>query len=123
MAELPQSWDLHTRLNGEKCEVWGKSDIGEDYKVRTCDGAGLTENDVAEIAAADRETTTAKEFVDNLSAWGRHNQAMREAQFMDELTEAAGPVVHAGLEKAGATVGYSRTYANNFDKWLHSLGE
>lgn len=123
MAELPKSWDLHTRLNDGKCEVWGKDDTGVDYRVRKCDGAGLTETDVAEIAAVDRETTTAKKFVGDLQAWGRHKQVTREAEYMDDLTEAAGPVVRAGMEREGSTVGYSSKYAKNFDNWLNSLGE
>jgi hypothetical protein len=124
MANLPESWNLTTRLNGAgKAEVWGKDDNGADYRVRTCDNDGLTEVDVAEIAAVDRERTTAKEFVGNLMADGAKRESDRDSAYFDDLTEAAGPVVHAGLEKKGSTLGYSRVYAQNFDRWLSSIGE
>jgi hypothetical protein len=101
--------------------VWGKDDIGRDYRVRQCNGAGLTETDVQEIAEVDRERTTAKQFVDNLQGWGKANAKAREDAYMDDLTEAAGPIVRAGMEREGSTVGYSRRYAMNFDKWIKSL--
>lgn len=117
MAELPSSWNLTTRLNATgKAEVRGKDDAGHDYTVRTCDSPEISDKDVAEIAAVDRERTTAHEFVSNLCEEGRRRNAARESEFHDDLTDAAGPVVHAGFERRGSSVGYSRTYARNFDK-------
>lgn len=121
MAELPASWGLsaHKNDNG-KAEIWGKDDAGHAYKVRTCDSGELSDRDVAEIAAVDRERTTAKEFVGNLLDSGRRDREYRESQFESDLVDAAGPVVHAGLERRGLTTGYSRAYARNFDKVFRS---
>src|SRR3974390_959213 len=97
MAELPKSWNLTTRLNGTgKMEVFGKDDLGGEYKVRTCDSDGITDADVGEIAAVDRERTTATEFVNGVIEHGRRATRDREANFLDDLTDAAGPVVRAG---------------------------
>lgn len=120
MAELPSSWGLRTEKKDGKCVVIGKDDSGNDYRVRTCDSGGLTDRDVAEIAAVDRERyssteAAAKHFISGLVADGQARQDARERAFQDDLEEAAGPVVHAGLERAGGRVGYSRRYAQNFD--------
>jgi hypothetical protein len=117
MSELPKSWGLETRKNSRgTLDVIGKDDTGHEYKVRTTDAPAITETDVAEIAAVDRERTTAKEFVDGVVKWGRQRRESRETDFYEDLCEAAGPVVHAGLEREGATVGYSRKYAQNWEK-------
>lgn len=121
MAELPSSWGLTTRKNKQgKVEVFGKDDAGRGYKVRTCDSGELSDRDVSEIAAVDRERTTSKEFVGNLLDGGRRDREHREGQFYEDLVDAAGPVVHAGLERKGLTTGYSRAYARNFDRAFRS---
>ena len=120
MAEFPSSWRLTTRKNKRgTLDVMGKDDIGRDYKVRETDHRGITEKDVAEIAAVDRERTTAAEFVGNLVADGKRDTEYRENQFHDDLTDAAGAVVHAGLEIKA--VGYSKKYARNYDNWIESI--
>lgn len=116
MAELPSSWGLTTKQVDGKAEVWGRNDIGQDYRVRKCDAAEITSQDVAEIAAVDRERTTSKEFVDGVLSHGARLRESQESSFMDELTEAAGPVVHAGMERRGTSVGYSRAYSRKWDR-------
>jgi len=46
-------------------------------------------------------------------------------KFYDDLVEAAGPVVYAGLDKKGHAVGATKDsrYRNNFDRWIESLGD
>lgn len=117
MPELPSSWNLTTRPRGDgKLDIMGKDDAGREYRVRTTDAPGVTEHDIAEISAVDRERTNAREFVRGLMDNQSRINAAREARFQDSLEDAAGPVVRAGLEREGSTVGYSRPYAANFDK-------
>ena len=117
MAELPKSWGLKAKKNAKgTLDIIGKDDLGNDYRVRTTDTPGITDTDVAEIAAVDRERTTAKEFVDGVMDWGKKRQEDREGAFYDDLVEAAGPVVHAGMERKGSTTGYSRKFAENWEK-------
>jgi hypothetical protein len=39
-----------------------------------------------------------------------------EDRFEDDLIELCGPVVHAGFERKGSTLGYSRSYSRNYAK-------
>jgi hypothetical protein len=122
MAELPASFGLTVKKNDKgKAEVWGKDDLGGDYRVRQCDAAEITDTDVAEIAAVDRERTTAKEFVGNLCEDGARLRGARESAFYDDLVEGALPIAYAGLDKRGSTTGYSRAYARRFDSWIDSI--
>lgn len=116
MAELPASWNLSVKKEKGKAEVWGKDDAGHDYRVRSCDTPVVTERDVNEIAATDRERTTAAAFVKGVVEDGERRRLSRENAFEDELIEAAGPVVHAGLERRGSSVGYSRTYSAAYNR-------
>jgi hypothetical protein len=117
MAEIPASWGLSVKpgVTG-KAEVWGKDDLGGDYRVRQCDAAEVTSTDISEIAAVDRERTTAKEFVSGLCENGARLRGARESAFYDDLVEGALPVAYAGLDKRGSTTGYSRSYARNYDR-------
>jgi hypothetical protein len=125
MAELPASWGLRTKKNKKgTLDVIGKTDTGQDYRVRITDKPEITERDVAEIAAVDREKTTAKKFVGDLVQRGREKKQAEESAFENELMEAAGPVVRAGLGMEQSFVGgYSGKAAENFDAWIASLGE
>ena len=117
MAELPSSWGLRSKKRKDgKLDIIGKDDLGNDYRVRQTDGPAITERDVREIAAVDRERTTAKEFVTDLVRDGQARRETEERVFEDELMEAAGPVVRAGLGSERSTVGYSRRYAANYSK-------
>jgi hypothetical protein len=89
-----------------------------------CDTAGITDKDVAELKAADREsyanrTSGISQFVRSLAPTSK---VETPENFDDsEWIESALPVVRAGFERL--TLGYSRRYSNNFDKWIASLGE
>ena len=117
MAELPSSWGLSTKKRGDgKLDIIGRDDLGSEYRVRTTDQLGVTDKDVAEIAAVDRERATARGFVADVIEDSRRRNASRESAFEDELVEAAGPIAHAGFDRRGSTVGYSRRYAMSYDR-------
>ncbi len=121
LAELPASWGLKAvKRDDGKLDVVGKDDSGQDYRVRTTDHAEITETDVQELKAADRESYSNREsgvrsFIKGLEAHGNRRKDAEESNLLDELTEAAGPVVRAGFEREGSTVGSSRKYRANYD--------
>jgi hypothetical protein len=122
MAELPSSWKLKTKRRTDgKLDVLGKTDAGEMYKVRTCESGAVTEADVRAIAECDRERYGSREegaraFVKGLVDAGRAAREAQDNTFQEELEDLAGPVVHAGLERSGTTVGSTRSYRKNYDK-------
>lgn len=120
MAELPGSWGLKTKRRGDgKLDIVGKDDTGHEYRVRTTDTSDVTEKDVRELKKADREsyanpTTRTREYVKYLMENPRKKDV--EDRFLDDLTEAAGPVVHAGLERKGSTLGSTAAYRRGWDR-------
>lgn len=121
MAELPASWGLRRKRRADgKLDLIGKTDAGEEYRVRTCDSGSVTDHDLVELKAADRESYASRDagaraFVSSLVASGRKDREAQENEFLSDLEEAAGPVVHAGFERSGSTVGSSRAYRQNYD--------
>jgi hypothetical protein len=105
--KLPQSWGLKTKKRPDgKLDILGKTDAGEEYRVRTTDGPDVTNHDLAELHAADRETysdrkTGAREFVSNLLSGAKQLETQREAEFGEEMVEASGPVSFALLDRKG----------------------
>jgi hypothetical protein len=122
MPELPSSWGLKTRKREDgKLDIVGKDDLGSEYKVRTTDTAEITERDIVELKDADRESYAdkdkgAREFCSKIMNHGKQREAAREEAFMDELMEASGPVVHAGLERKGLTVGSTSAYRRGWEQ-------
>jgi hypothetical protein len=114
MPTLPESWNLKTKKRDDgKLDIIGKDDLGGEYKVRTTDAAEITERDVQELKDADRESYRdrdkgAREFCNKLVAHGKSRSDADEGAFVDDLMEAAGPVVHAGLEREGTSVNFQR---------------
>jgi len=112
MAELPASWGLKTKRRTDgKLDIVGKDDAGNEYRARTTDTSEVTEKDVAELSKADRESYTSpetrtKEYVKWLTSNPRKDE--EEAKMLDDFTELAGPVVHAGLEHEGSSVNFQR---------------
>lgn len=97
----------------------GKDDTGADYRVRITDNKELTERDIAEIAAADREKTTAREFCQNLVAHSMKYKKAQEDAFEDELTDLAGPIVDAGMHRVH--FGSTARYREGYDAWKETL--
>jgi hypothetical protein len=121
MAELPASWKLKTKKRADgKLEVLGKSDAGEVYKVRMCESGAVTDADVRAIAECDREQYRSREegaraYVKGLIDAGRAAKEAEDNAFQEELEDLAGPVVHAGFERSGTTVGSTRAYRRNYE--------
>lgn len=121
MAELPSSWGLTSQVNEQgKTEITGKTDAGEPYLVRTCDGPGITERDVAELRAADRDAypnreVACNEFIKGLVGEEKKVSPLEGALTFDDSDwiEAAMPAVEAGFGRK--SFGYSRAFARNFD--------
>lgn len=120
MAELPSSWGLKTKRRTDgKLDIVGKTDAGQDYRVRTTDTAEVTEKDVSELKAADRESysnpeTRVYDYIKHLTSNPAKEE--REARDLDDWTEAAGPVIHAGFERGGSTVGSTAAYRRGWDR-------
>lgn len=129
MAELPANWGLKTKANDKgTLDIIGKDDAGKDYKVRTTDQPYISDVDVSELHDADRETYTdrskgAREFVGNIVDSGNKRQQDRESEFYDDLTEAALPVVRAGLEREQSTVSLSGSYerGERYFRWKQQI--
>jgi hypothetical protein len=125
MPKLPPSWKLKTkrRLDG-KLDILGKDDLGSEYRVRTTDGPEVTDKDITELRAADREaypdrTTGARAFVDGLVADGKRKEQAREDAFAEDMTEAAGPVSFALLDRKGHSspfTGSTRAFREGWEK-------
>lgn len=119
--DLPENWGLTTvKRDDGKLDVLGKADNGESYRVRTTDHAEITETDIQELKAADRESYSnresgARQFCRSLAGDGESKRAREESLFLDDITEAAGPVVRAGFGQERAVVGTSRRYRQNYD--------
>jgi hypothetical protein len=120
--ELPSSWGLKTKKREDgKLDIVGKDDLGAEYRIRTTDADEVTERDIVELKDADRESYAdkdkgAREFCNKLMNHGKSREEAREGAFMDELMEASGPVVHAGLERKGLTVGSTRAYRRGWEQ-------
>jgi hypothetical protein len=125
MARLPKSWGLkEVKRPDGKLDIVGKDDAGKSYRVRTTDGPTVTDTDLKELHAADREayssrTEGAKTFCAGLIADGKQREQARENAFGDEMVEASGPVAYALLDRKGRSSpfsGYSRAYAENYER-------
>jgi hypothetical protein len=104
MPELPSSWGLKTQQRPDgKLDIVGKDDTGHDYTVRTTDSPNITETDVQEIAAADRETTTAREFVAGVVAHGRKREKDRADELENDFSAIAEDIVGRCTEGGSAT--------------------
>lgn len=126
MPDLPQSWGLRTekRTDG-KLDIIGKTDAGEEYKVRTTDGSAVTDRDISELRDADRENYTglsrreaAKRYVDKIVAHGGKIRSDRETEFGESLIEPAGEVMFAALDRKGHSspfTGSTRAYRRGWE--------
>lgn len=122
MPELPKSWGLKTQKRADgKLDIMGKTDAGEDYRVRTTDHDYVSDTDIAELHAADRETYTSREagaraFCSSLCPKKEDVPVIDQAMGFDdyEWIEAAKPVVAAGF--GTKTFGSTRAFRRNWDR-------
>ncbi|SRR5579871_695848 len=131
--KLPKSWGLKSKRRADgKLDIIGKDDAGQDYRVRTTDTPEITETDLKELHAADREAYPNREagvrtFMRNLTGEPeRHMTEMEKVHAALNFDEsdwiaAAEPVVHAGLGRQGCTLGSTRGYRRGYEQWVKSL--
>jgi hypothetical protein len=128
MPRLPKSWGLKTKKRADgKLDIIGKTDYGSEYKVRTTDTSEITETDIRELKAADRESypdtrTAAKTFVGGLIADGKQRKQAREDAFGEEMVEAAGPVSFALLDRKGHSSPFTGSTQAFRHGWERSFG-
>jgi hypothetical protein len=127
--KLPSNWGLKTKKRADgKLDILGKTDAGDEYRVRTTDGPDVTDTDLAELKAADRESypdrkTAARSFVGNLMAGSEARQRSRESAFEDEMVEAAGPVSFALLDRKGHSSPFTGSTRAFRQGWERAFGK
>jgi hypothetical protein len=126
--ELPKSWGLETKKRDDgKLDVIGKDDNGYEYRVRTTDQSHITQKDLDELKAADRESYPNRDagcraFINNLTGGKKDNVPLIEQamNFDDgEWIEAAEPVIAAGF--GNKSYGSTRAYRKGVERWLESF--
>jgi hypothetical protein len=117
MAALPESWKLKPKKRSDgKLDLIGKDVTGKDYVARTTEGPGVTERDLQILSVGNRETSSAAELV-NFYKKEREDYNKRKADEMtDSYMDGAERVVRAGLHLSESRVGYSRSYAEAWER-------
>lgn len=104
MAELPASWGLKPRKRKDgKLDIVGKDDTGSEYVARTTDASEITERDIQELKEVDRETATARGFVEGLVSHQQKLDAEREQKLHDDFTETTEEIIAACTTNSHAT--------------------
>ena len=129
MPNLPKSWGLKTKKRTDgKLDIVGKDDAGKEYRVRTTDGPGVTDHDIKELHDADRESykdrrLAAKQYVDKIVAHGDAQRKAREDAYGEDLTEAAGHVSFALLDRKGHSSPFTGSTALYREGWERAFGK
>jgi hypothetical protein len=115
MAELPKGLKTRKRADG-KLDIVGTNTLGEEYVARTTEQNGVTDFDlkILDIGSPEKRDMNAligfaREQRDNARKAWEHSDD-------DLYMEGAEKVVRAGLHLEGSKVGYSRLYAQNWDR-------
>lgn len=124
MAKLPEGFGLkEKRRNDGRIDIVGADDTGREYVARTTNGSAVTDRDVAELAAADRErypnrNAGAKEIVNGMMARQEKRNADRERAFEEDCYEGAQELLAQPgvLEGRAVSFGYSRSYSRNYER-------
>jgi len=121
MPSVPESWKLTQKKRADgRIDLVGKDVTGNDYLARTTDTDGVTDRDLQILAVGNRDTSSAAELVKFYQA-ERENFNKKQADDMtDSYMEGAEQVVRAGLHLSESRVGYSRSYAQ---AWERAFGE
>ena len=117
MPSLPEGWKLTERKRSDgRVDIVGKDDLGQEYLARTTETDGVTDKDLKILNLTNREKSTAKDVVDFYA--GEKQQAEKQWQdsFTDDCMAAAEPVVNAGLHLSESRVGYSRRFAQAWER-------
>jgi hypothetical protein len=127
MSKLPKSFGLKEKKRADGClDLVGKDDSGQEYKAATLEGPEVTDADVEHLRVMDRETyanpaTRAREAVRKVIGEPEDKSALTEVEKALTFDEsdwiaAAEPVVHAGFQRRGSTVGSTWAYRNGWDR-------
>jgi hypothetical protein len=128
MSKLPKSFGLKEKKRADgRLDLVGKDDSGQEYKAATLAGPEVTDADVTRLRLADRESypvteRRARDAVRAIIGEPEHKPTQAEmitqALTFDESDwiAAAEPVVHAGFQKHGATVGSTWAYRKGWDR-------
>ena len=131
-SKLPKSWGLKTKKRPDgKLDIIQKDDTGRESCVRTTDTSEITERDIADLHAADREAypnreAAVKAQMRRLVGEKEHkpnaDEYFHQAMTFDESDwiAAAEPVVRAGFERQSATIGSTHAYRKG---WEIAFGE
>jgi len=131
MALIPKSWGLQTKKRSDgKLDIVGKDDAGQEYRVRTTDGPGITDTDIQELRDADRENyvgysraEAARKYVSKITDYGNKQRKSREDAFGDDLVEAAMPVSYALLDRKGHSAPFTGSTAAYRRGWERAFGK
>lgn len=121
MPAIPDGWKLKPKKRADgRLDLVGKDALGSEYVARTTEGPGVTERDLQILSVGNRETSTAAEVVKFYqSERENYNKAQADAM-TDDYMDGAEQVVRAGLHLSESRVGYSRSYAQ---AWERVFGE
>jgi hypothetical protein len=115
MPDLPKGLKTRKRSDG-KLDIVGKNVMGEEYVARTTEQDGITDFDLKILDLGSPEKRNADGLV-GFFRDERENARKRWEHSQDDMwMEGAEQVVHAGLHLRESKVGYSRRYAQNWDK-------
>lgn len=117
MPSLPDGWKLKPKKRADgRLDLVGKDALGSEYVARTTEGPGVTERDLQILSVGNRETSTATEVVKFYqSERENYNKAQADAM-TDDYMDGAERVVRAGPHLSESRVGYSRSYAQAWDR-------
>jgi hypothetical protein len=117
MAEIPSSYGLKKRKRPDGAlELVQKCADGTEDVARVCYSGEVTEEDLQEMQVGDREKSTSRDFGMHFMRQCVQSKQQFEEKMLDDYMEPAMQVAHAGLHKGDRTLGYSRSYAHNFDR-------
>lgn len=117
MAELPKSWGLTKKKRADgKLDIVGKNALGEEYVARTTEQDGVTERDLQILDLGNPDKRDINKFVGFYR--DERKNAMNAWEHKDDgaYMEGAEQVVRAGLHLGRTKVGYTRQYAENYDR-------
>jgi hypothetical protein len=117
MPSLPAGWKLKEKKRPDgKLDLIGKDVRGEEYVARTTEGPGVTERDLQLLSVGNRETSTAADLVKFYQKEREDFNKRKADEMTDEYMDGAERVVRAGLHLSESRVGYSRSYAQGWER-------
>lgn len=120
MADLPKGLKAKKRADG-KLDIVGENVKGEEYVARTTEQDGITDYDLKLLDIGNPEKRDANAFVGYFRDQRENARKAWEHSQDEGYFEAAERVVHAGLHKRESTTGYSKKFAEEWER-LERLG-